>query len=693
MSVDLKAAWRSWSVLTRLVALLTTVFLLLWPVSRLQNALGGTARDLWILVGGLLLVCAIPWGIRQLRMRFLWSLRNKLAITYLLIGLAPVVLFVTLVLISAYVAAGQFAIHLVGQRIQTQLDQMQTENTDCAVHFARVIARPETKVDPHNLDPSLLGLDKAEMERGQIAIFIDRLPALLAPEAGMEHSPLGLPAWTPPREGFHGIVIDDGRLYLAAITQRHSRNGHIVTVVRSVPLDKRIMELTALGLGRASLVPVLAESAGSTLRTNLTMARRTDEKAQSVSGGSFPGAVNLLDVPVYFFSTIPMTVWDTAAKENVPVEVDSRPSLLYTQLFAVSIEGLMPEFFRILLIVLCILFAFIEAFALYMAMRLSSTITASVSDLYGATLAIDRGELAHRIHVTRTDQLAELSRAFNRMSGSLQRLLVEQQEKERMQNELSIAQEVQANLFPSSNVKIPSLELHGVCRPARTVSGDYYDFLVFEDESQPPTGLGIAIGDISGKGISAALLMATLHSAVRAYRFASEELSQQPHLRRDHCEDLFDSPGHILGLLNRHLYRSTQPEKYATLFLAQYDIARSRLTYSNAGQLPPLVLRRDRSVHRLDKGGTVVGLMDNMDYMDDAVTLQVGDIFIGYSDGVTEPENDFGEFGEQRLLEVVWSYRNEPLHVISAQVLQALDAWIGDAEQPDDITLVLARRV
>lgn len=690
MSVDLKGAWRSWSVLTRLVALLTALFLLLWPVSRLQNALGNTARDLWILAGGALLVCVIPWGIRQVRVRFLWSLRNKLAITYLLIGLAPVVLFVTLVLISAYVAAGQFAIHLVAQRIQTQLDQMQTENTDCAVHFARVLARPETTVDPHNLDPSLLGLDKAETERGQIAVFIDRQPALLAPEAGMEHSSLGLPDWTPPREGFHGIVVDDGRLYLAAITQRHSRNGHAVTVVRSTPLDKHIMELTALGLGRASLVPALAES--SSLRTNLAMVRQND-KAQSVSGGAFPGAVNLLDVPVHFFSTIPMTVWDTAAKENVPVEVDSRPSLLYTQLFAVSIEGLVPELIRVLLLVLCMLFALLEAFALYMAMRLSSTITASVSDLYGATQAIDRGDLAHRIQVTRTDQLAELSRAFNRMSGSLQRLLVEQQEKERMQSELTIAQEVQANLFPSGDVRIPTLELHGVCRPARTVSGDYYDFLVYQDEEQPPKGLGIAIGDISGKGISAALLMATLHSAVRAYRFASEELNQQPHTLHDHCEDLFDSPGHILGLLNRHLYRSTQPEKYATLFLAQYDVARSRLTYSNAGQLPPLVLRRDRSVHRLDKGGTVVGLMDNMDYMDDAVTLQVGDIFIGYSDGVTEPENDFGEFGEQRLMEVVLSYRNEPLHVISAQVLQALDAWIGDAEQPDDITLVLARRV
>ena len=102
---------------------------------------------------------------------------------------------------------------------------------------------------------------------------------------------------------------------------------------------------------------------------------------------------------------------------------------------------------------------------------------------------------------------------------SLERLLLEQREKERLQGELVIAQEVQANLFPHGSVSLPMLELHGACYPARTVSGDYYDFLTFGD-----SGLGLALGDISGKGISAALLMATLHSAVRAYRYAGEEL-------------------------------------------------------------------------------------------------------------------------------------------------------------------------
>ena len=254
-------------------------------------------------------------------------------------------------------------------------------------------------------------------------------------------------------------------------------------------------------------------------------------------------------------------------------------------------------------------------------------------------------------------------------------------------------------------MRIPSLDLHGICRPARIVSGDYYDFLPFVKECRrtdgspctETTGLGIALGDISGKGISAALLMATLHSAVRAYRFASEELlspaSGQGEQVETECSELFESPAEILALLNRHLYRSTTPEKYATLFLAHYDREQSRLTYANAGQLPPFVLRTDGRTERLDRGGTVVGLIDNVDYDEESLHLRAGDILIAYSDGVTEPENDFGDFGEDRLLAVVRQFFTEPLEVISAEVMRALDAWIGDGEQPDDITLVLARQV
>lgn len=702
-------------------------FVVLWVLRvLLPGSLGTLAGVLQVMAGLALAVVAVPVIWRQVRQRMLWSLRNRLVLTYLLIGLAPVVLFLTLVTVAAYIAAGQFAIHVVDNRLQTQLDELTSEN---AVDVRRVAELLRVSAPAATAEGSV-PLEPSALPRGmqpQLTAFLAGVPLEVA-SARRSRTPLGLPPWAQhlPGDRFRGMVLDAGELYLVAMGQIRIVDGRTLSLVSSVPVGRELMDLVSRDLGRAGIVGLttgdeqgLRRSARSRQNTSAqTRAEGTEKTAAqtkvsgdevrrtSVFGGAAPESANVLDFGVRFLSTLPVTDWDTGEPDNVPVQVESRPSRLYQTLFGASLKGEIARIIRISLLVLCALFALIEILALTMAVRLSRTITASVSGLYEATLRIDHGDFDHRIGVTQNDQLADLSRSFNRMTGSLQRLLVEQKEKERLQNEISIAQEVQANLFPQKAFDLPSLELHGICRPARSVSGDYYDFLLFEQEharsngSERVTGVGIAIGDISGKGISAALLMATLHSAVRAYRLASEELllangegATRFKLTEDGCTELFESPGRILSLLNRHLYRSTQPEKYATLFLAHYDAASARLTYSNAGQLPPLVLGRDGMVRRLDRGGTVVGLLDGMSYEEDRLVLEPGDIMVAYSDGVTEPENDFGDFGEERMMEVVRRYRDEPLHVISSQVMQALDAWIGAEEQPDDITLVLARRI
>jgi len=696
-------------------------------------------------VGLALLAVAGPLIWQLVRKHMLWSLRNKLVLTYLLIGLAPVVLFLTLVSVVAYVAAGQFAIHLADSRLQAELGQMSVENE----HRAGRIAQDLQQQSPGSVEASAgliaetersLALEMPRMRlHREMQGFLNGVPVKLnsTPRA---KTPFGLPPWATELNGDHysGMVLDGNDLYLVAVQQQRWKDGRIFTLMTSLPVDGEVMTIVAEGLGHASLLPLRAGGSSSEAnganpapevdqrtiaaadsKPSAPVSGATGAKAATsrpkvtnrswIVGGTEPPSVNVVDVPVSFTSTLPITDWDTGRPDSVFFAVESRPSLLYNQLFGASLSGIVTNVLRIAIVVLCIVFAIIELLALWMAIRLSRTITASVADLYSATQHIDRGDLDYRIGVQRTDQLAELSRSFNTMAGSLKRLLEEQKEKERLQSEISIAQEVQANLFPLHAQGLDTLELHGVCRPARSVSGDYYDFLVFHEEAHSgmvnrrETGVGIAIGDISGKGISAALLMATLHSAVRAYRFASEELVYSEssvaglmasrEARGGDFDQLFQSPGRILSLLNRHLYRSTQPEKYATLFLSHYDAGSAMMTYSNAGQLPPLVLSRDGSIRRLDKGGTVVGLMDGMHYEEDRFKMQPGDIMVAYSDGVTEPENDFGEFGEERLMEVVARYRDQPLHVISSQVMQALDAWIGADEQPDDITLVLARQV
>src|SRR5262249_40100970 len=162
-------------------------------------------------------------------------------------------------------------------------------------------------------------------------------------------------------------------------------------------------------------------------------------------------------------------------------------------------------------------------------------------------------------------------------------------------------------------------------------------------------------------GISAALLMATIHSAVRAYEqeqlisvSAGSSTIQSPRpgsvglaIRNSPPQ----SPSQVLWLLNQQLYKTTQPEKYATLFLGFYHWHARQLTYSNAGHLPPLVLGANGSVRRLETGGTVVGLFENIEYAEASIQFYPGDIFVAFSDGITEPENEFGEFGEERLIE------------------------------------------
>ncbi|HTV13685.1 MAG TPA: SpoIIE family protein phosphatase [Acidobacteriaceae bacterium] len=662
----------------------------------------------------LLILLCIPLLWRYVFGRLLWKVRNRLIVTYLLMGLTPVVLFVTLALLLLYVFSGQFAIFAASSVVGQELTHIASKNSTFAMHIAHLL---DEHPDIRGLSLPEAGTEPSEHQFAglTVAAFHDDKPIGLLPASIESHDVPWVPKWLP--NDFSSIVIDHGQLWLRA-ANRQVLNGHTTVVITSVPLGQENVAAIAWQLGRVSIYPGVnidddqsprparqahtsfdfrnPDSSGTNVQIDGEDIETT--RKHSITSGELPPSAHFYDVPVGFLAPLETVDWSTGkADEDVYAYVTSRPTLLYRRLFFSSVD--IGVYVRDALIAIAIAFGVLELLAFLAAVRLNQTITRSVHALYEATLAIDGGNLEHRIKVKRRDQLGALARSFNSMAASLERLLAEQREKERLQNELAIAQEVQANLFPHGRIALPMLELHGVCLPARTVSGDYYDFLLFGE-----TGLGIALGDISGKGISAALLMATLHSAVRAYRFAGEELVvagttalMNPRTRRSgeqeiECSELFEEPAKILALLNRHLYRSTQPEKYATLFLSHYDGLTQRLVYSNGGHLPPLLLRANDTVTRLDRGGCVVGLLDVLSWDQGTVHLGPGDILIAYSDGVTEPENEFGEFGEERLLEVVRQHRHLSLEAISDRVIQTLRSWIGGQEQPDDVTLVLARQ-
>ena len=698
----------------RLAFWLLIIYLVLLPFRMIPGVAGEIFGAIAFLTFALLLAFCVPLVWRWIFGRFLWKLRNRLIMTYLLMALTPVVLFVMLALSALYLFSGQFAIFAATAEMNTQMERYSSENRAFAMHVAHLLnMEPTSKsVSLPEMEDTAPGGDEAGVK---IAAFHDGKLMQITPVSLQAADITKIPAWAKDR--FSDLVLDNSKLYLRAIDMQ-TVNGHTTTLITSTALTTASIDRVAHGIGRIELFPNLPmndeTSAGGDAQTKVTFnkpsesgvkVRIKDEKVtreeirrNAITGGMLPPAKHFYDIPIRFYAPLQTTDWTTGKSLNTPTSVTSRPSLLYQRLFIASLN--IATVVQNVLIAIAIFFGLLELIAFFMAVRLNRTITRSVNNLYDATVEIDQGNLAHRIQVTRNDQLAALSRSFNRMSYSLERLLSEQREKERLQGELAIAQEVQANLFPRSTVTVPTLELHGACYPARTVSGDYYDFLVFGH-----SGLGLALGDISGKGISAALLMATLHSAVRAYRYAGEEMiisdgqftavmAEENGNGNSNGDgiDPFLQPGKILAQLNRHLYRSTQPEKYATLFLAHYDGMTSELTYSCGGQLPPMILRHDDTVTQLTCGGTVVGLLENATYEQGTEKLHSGDILIAYSDGVTEPENDFGEFGEERLVDLVRRHRHLPLDAISEQVMQSLRNWIGGQEQPDDITLVLARQ-
>jgi sigma-B regulation protein RsbU (phosphoserine phosphatase) len=243
----------------------------------------------------------------------------------------------------------------------------------------------------------------------------------------------------------------------------------------------------------------------------------------------------------------------------------------------------------------------------------------------------------------------------------------------RMSREVEIAREVQERLFPQNHPEVRGMDYAGACRPALGVGGDYFDFLEL-------TGgrLGLAIGDVSGKGISAALLMASLQASLRGQSLAGGlDLAV------------------LMGNVNQLIYEASQANRYATFFYGTYDPGDGLLRYVNAGHNAPMLLRGANGsfqVERLDQGGPVIGLLYPVPYLEASVALQPGDLLVAYTDGISEAMNrDDEEWGEERLQAAATACRDLPAAEMVTRVFSAADGFVAGAKQHDDMTLVVAR--
>jgi phosphoserine phosphatase RsbU/P len=609
------------------------------------------------------------WGYRPL----MWRLRNRLIVTYLFIGVIPILLLLLMGGMAGYLFAGQFATYVAISDLQSELQHLQAANDSLAAQLFPL--ESSGKLNEHVA---------GEFTRASDERFPQRTVTVWRGSHGFVLSTGGELLTTPPARipsfisgDFTGFVVDQDVLHLRAIKLQSGG----LALISDVPISPALLQPTAARLGEVTFLAISSDKG---------------ETHKRVDAGLVPLRAHRFDPELRSVTLFDVVNWQRGSKELSAITVGTRPSMLYATLFATL--GDKALIWRDILLAFAIFFAVIELIALFIGVRLSRSMTASVGELYRATEYVNRGDLTHRIQLSGRDQMAALGQSFNSMTGSLARLIEEQKEKQRLENELSIAYEVQELLFPRQVTDLPSLEVHGVCVPARTVSGDYYDFIPLGSDR-----LVIAVGDISGKGISAALLMATVHAFVRAYSMEPEmallpaslaygsQEDPRMYYRGDGSTESQLAPAMLMTTLNYQLYRSTPAAKYATMFLGCYDCKARVLTYCNAGHLPPLILRATGEVSRLAVNGTVVGLFSGVTYDESTLVMQPGDIFVAYSDGVTEPENEFGEFGEERLAALIQEHSTKPLSRISEIVAGAVADWIGAVEQPDDITIVLAR--
>jgi sigma-B regulation protein RsbU (phosphoserine phosphatase) len=243
--------------------------------------------------------------------------------------------------------------------------------------------------------------------------------------------------------------------------------------------------------------------------------------------------------------------------------------------------------------------------------------------------------------------------------------------RERLNRELEIAREVQQRLFPQKLPYVQGLDFAGYCRPALGVGGDYYDFIRLDNGC-----LGIAIGDVSGKGIAAALTMASLQASLRAQLIRP-------------CENL----AQMIEIVSRLVYEASSENRYATFFYAQYDPESRTVEYVNAGHNPPILYRQSEGrVKRLENGGTVLGLFERTSYVQDRLQLDSGDILVGFTDGVSEALNAADEeFGEERLIAAIANANSRSAADLITAILADADAFTRGAPQHDDMTLLVVR--
>ena len=602
-----------------------------------------------------LLVRLIPW----FRAKFMWTLRNRLIVAYVFIAVVPVILLLCMAGLAAYGLYLQLGAHLFHEDLQSRISTISADADALAGAVEQEAAQGASPNSEAILArPGIANLiEAARREWPDLRVFPNRGERLV--QAGDGHE-------------FAGLVEFEGKIWVAAAVEKKGAAGPFYLVV-GTPLNPTFLDTLRSDIGPIQIIPLRPTNQQTPVGASLSFNGKVFVPGEQIASRrrALGPPSNWFDVRIGGVSTIDLAHIGPQpgnAPDAVLATFAMRASALNRRLF--TSVGEIGPLLELALIAAGVIFLALEVAALITGIVLTRTITRAVGDLYEATLHVRRGDFAQRIHVHQRDQLGALGESFNEMTSSISELIEEQSKRQKLENEIAIAREVQAQLFPQVLPALPGLELAAICRPARVVSGDYYDFIRTRQDC-----VGIALADISGKGIFAALLMASLQAALRS----------QASL------DGTCGTAELVSRLNRHVFRNTSDDRYATFFYADFDVSTRMLTYTNAGHLAPFFVSGDK-VLELSEGGTVIGMFEDCPYTQGSIKVEPGSLLVAFSDGLTEPENVYGEeFGMHRLKEEILRQRSMPPQRIAENLIAAAEQWAGTPEQADDITVVIAR--
>jgi serine phosphatase RsbU (regulator of sigma subunit) len=617
----------------------------------------------------------------RVRSRLLWRVRQRLILSYVFIGVVPLLLVAAFFAlagllfffnVSAFVLRGQMDGLVESAHLQARSLAGTLAAAPDATTLGRLLAVRQTA--EASGDPLL---SYAVVPDGRpCGTAARREPVrVTAGPWGHVDAPTAVPSWVPC-DGYAGLVAyaaGGRRRVVARALERVP--GYASALVVDMPIGEAVLREIHEDTGLTVTDMTLGDEPGAGLVAVAAPAGAADAGG-TLDLGPLSFNVDAPREPLRWWALPAVTEWESGAGGTLTMRFSLGAAAL-SRYFAGASSG--SSLFGFLLVVIGGLFLVILGVAFFMGIGQARSVTGAVHELFVGTERVQRGDFSHRIALRSRDQLAELAESFNSMTASIEDLLRAKAEKERLEQELRVARSIQMSLLPQGPLRVPGLSLAGHCEPAREVGGDYYDFLPLDDGR-----LGILIADVAGKGTSAALYMAELKGLMLS-------LSQ-----------LHVSPRRLLIDANRIISRHLDVRSFITMTYAVADPAAGTITCARAGHCPLVYVPGPHAVSRapqtLVPDGMVLGLaLDTGDMFDrvlEEITLPLGhgDLFLLYTDGISEAMNDAGDcYGDTRLAEVAARHADLASDDLREHILRDVRAFTGEATQHDDMTMVLLK--